>query len=392
MAATSYDAIVIGAGIAGTATACYLRRDGLSVALLDTHHPAWGASGRNPGFLWLQTKAAGLSMRFALAGREFAGRLAEEFPDFGFRESGGLILYRDESLADVARAFVDDRNAAGLPVELLDRPALAGLCPEIGPEVTGAVWNPLDAHQDTARLVGHMADAFTAGGGDIRAPARVASLVVNAGRCRGVVLEDGEALSSGVVVVAAGPWSNELLRPSGLDIDYRPTRFEAASAGPAPFRLGPVIAGQALFEFFTPPGVDPDSLPNDPTRKIRPDLGFTEQIASRADGTVQFGCAYEVGSNRDQATVAGQAMAMAIMCRNFPALAHLPVIRQWAGVVAQTADGLPVIDTDCGIDGLVLNTGHFFANLVGAFSGHLVSSALSGRRPDFDISRLARRR
>jgi glycine/D-amino acid oxidase-like deaminating enzyme len=387
-----FDAVVVGAGIAGTASAYYLARDGLSVALLDTHHPGWAASGRNPGFLWLQTKARGLAMDFSLASRRFAEALVAEMPAYGFRSSGGLILYRDEAFEPVARAFVADRVAAGLPVTLLDRQALRDLCPAVGPEVSGAVWNPLDAHQDTRALVRHLADAFTAGGGSIMAPARVEKILSSGSACRGVRLADGTEIESRIVVVAAGPWSNALLDPIGLSIPYKPTRFEAAETGPSPFRIEPVVAGQSLFRFFTPPGIDPASLPREPSETIRPELGFTEQIASYPDGSLQFGCAYEVGSDLDQATVAGQAMACSIMRRNFPGIAGLPLTRQWAGIVAQTSDALPVIDASTGIDGLILNTGHFFGNLAGAFSGSIVADLAMGREPAYPVEGFSRQR
>lgn len=386
------DAVVIGAGIAGTASAYYLRQAGASVALVDAHGPGWGASGRNPGFLWLQTKPAGLAMDFSLACRRFAETLADDLPDFGFRASGGLILYRDAAYASVAQIFAADRRRAGLPVELLDREALRDLCPEIGPEISGAVWNPRDAYQDTVRLVGHLARLFEQAGGIILAPARVAALVMSASVCRGVRLADGDEIASGIVVLAAGPWSNELLAPLRLDVPYVTTRFEAAETAPAPFRLRPVVAGQALFRFFAPPGIDREALPREPSERLRPELGFTEQIASRADGALLFGCAYEVGSARDQATVAGQAMACSIHSRNFPAVAGLPIMRQWAGVVAQTPDGLPVLDASVGLEGLVINTGHFFGNLAGAFSGRIVADLVAGKDPPYPIDGLSRRR
>ncbi len=368
----SFDAVVIGAGIAGTASAAELCRAGFRVALLDTHHPGWGASGRNPGFLWLQTKAAGLAMDFSLACRGYAETLAGELPDFGFRASGGLIIFRDQAYEPVARAFAANRNAAGLAVSLLDRAALRDLCPELGPEVSGAVWNPLDAHQDTRLLVALLAERFRAGGGTVIAPAPVERILVAKGACCGVRLADGRELSSATVVVAAGPWSNRLLAPLGLMLPYRPTRFEAAETAPAPFRIGPVISGQSLFRFFAPPGFAAETLPREATELIRPELGFTEQIASYPDGSLQFGCAYQVGSDLDRATVAGQAMACSILSRNVPAIAGLPITRQWAGIVAQTSDGLPVIDDTAGPDGLIINAGHFFGNLAGAFSGRLV--------------------
>jgi glycine/D-amino acid oxidase-like deaminating enzyme len=381
----TFDAVVIGAGIAGTASAYFLGRAGLSVALLDTHHPGWGASGRNPGFLWLQTKAAGLSMDFSLACRRFAEAFADDVPDFGFRAGGGLIIYRDAAYEPVARAFAADRVAAGLPVELIDRAALRDVCPDIGPEVSGAVWNPLDAHQDTRLLVRHLTRAFEAAGGTILVPARAEVISVSGSACRGVRLVDGTEMQSRIVVLAAGPWSNDLLGPLGLHIPYKPVRFEAAETAPAPFRIGPVVSGQSLFRLFTPPGVDRETLPREASELIRPELGFTEQIASYPDGSLQFGCAYEIGSDFDRATVAGQAVACSIVSRNFPAVAGLPIVRQWAGVVAQTPDGLPVIDASTGPDGLVINTGHFFGNLAGAFSGYIVAELVSGRSPSYPV-------
>jgi sarcosine oxidase, subunit beta len=388
----AFDAVVIGAGIAGTASAYFLRRAGLSVALIDAHHPGWGASGRNPGFLWLQTKAAGLSMDFSLACRRFAETLASELPDFGFRPSGGLIIYRDAAYEPVARAFAADRIAAGLPVELIDRSALRDLCPDIGPEVSGAVWNPLDAHQDTRLLVRHLAKAFEEAGGTILAPARAEAVSVSGSACHGVRLVDGVEIESRTVVLAAGPWSNDLLGRLGLHIPYRPTRFEAAETASASFRIGPVVSGQSLFRFFTPPGIDREALPREPSERIRPELGFTEQIASYADGSLQFGCAYEVGSDLDRATVAGQAMACSITSRNFPAIAGLPIVRQWAGVVAQTPDGLPIIDASHGPEGLVINAGQFFGNLAGAFSGSIVAELVFGRKPSYPVDGFSERR
>jgi glycine/D-amino acid oxidase-like deaminating enzyme len=43
------DAVVIGAGFTGLSTALHLRRGGISVTVVETMEPGWGASGRNNG-------------------------------------------------------------------------------------------------------------------------------------------------------------------------------------------------------------------------------------------------------------------------------------------------------------------------------------------------------
>ncbi|MGQ0566894.1 MAG: NAD(P)/FAD-dependent oxidoreductase [Gemmobacter sp.] len=388
----TFDAIVVGAGIAGTASAWFLQAEGLRVALIDTHGPGWGASGRNPGFLWLQTKATGLAMDLSLECRRFAEGFAAEEGDASFRPCGGLILFREDACLPVAQAFVADRMAAGLPVRLLDRYQVADMVPEIGPEVTGAVWNPLDAHQDSAGFVLHLAARFAQGGGTVIAPARVAALNLRGDRCLGVTLADGTRIDAAQTVLATGPFCNDLLGPLGLPLPFRPVRFEVAATTPAPFRLGPVIAGQALFRFFTPPGTDPATIPADPSAALAPHLGFTEQMASLPDGRILYGCAFALDDAGDRPSVAGQAIAGATLSRNLPALAALPVERAWAGSVAMTADSLPVIDAQAGPEGLVLNLGHWFGNLAGGWSGRQVADLVTGKTPSPLIAGLGRAR
>ena len=65
MPARHADVVVVGAGIAGAAAAYFLTEAGHSVELIDAERPGFGASGRNPGFHWLQTKAAGPQMRMS---------------------------------------------------------------------------------------------------------------------------------------------------------------------------------------------------------------------------------------------------------------------------------------------------------------------------------------
>lgn len=387
-----FDAIVVGAGIAGVASAWFLTEEGHKVLLIDSQTPGWGASGRNPGFLWLQTKAAGLAMQFSLRARDFAEGFARERGDESFRACGGLLLYRDRAYEEVAAAFVADRQAAGLPVTLLDRAEVLSLVPQLGPAVSGAVWNPLDAHQDSAAFVKRLARDLATAGATIMTECPVVGLEASGSRCRGVRLADGRSIEAPLVLVANGPWCNELLAPLDLEIPFTPIRFEAAATAPANFRLGPVMAGQALFDFFTPAGVYPKSLPRDPSQRLDPALGFTEQLASLPDGSLQFGCAYEAGSLSDRPTVAGQAMACSILAQNLPGLARLAIERVWAGIVMQTSDGLPVIDAAPGLEGLAVNVGHFFGNLAGAYSGRLIADAIAGRRPDHPLDAFARKR
>src|SRR5947208_1824228 len=87
------------------------------------------------------------------AGRRLADELREELDDFEMRASGGMIYFIDERQLPLFRSFVAERRAAGLPMELIDGKAAREHCPMLSDKVIGASWNPLDAHQNTAKLV-----------------------------------------------------------------------------------------------------------------------------------------------------------------------------------------------------------------------------------------------
>ena len=228
------DAVVVGAGIAGIATAWHLRQEGLSVALVDGIGPAAGASGRNPGFLWLQSKARGAQMALALEARKFAETFARERGEASFRACGGLVLWRDEGAEPAARAYAADRRAAGLPVELLDRTSVRALVPDVGPEVSGGVWNPLDAHVDSAGFARRLAAEVVALGARLVAPARVVALKMTGEACTGVRLADGTEIAAGLTVIATGADRGGLAEVAGVALPFRTVRFEAAETGPAP--------------------------------------------------------------------------------------------------------------------------------------------------------------
>ena len=385
------DVIVVGAGISGAATARYLAAAGLRTLVLEAATPGFGASGRNPGFLWLQTKSHGEQMALGLAGRAFADRLREELEDFGFRACGGLILIRDDRLLPLAESFVADRRRAGLPeARLVRRAELMELIPEIGERVIAAVWNPSDAHQDTRLLIRALLADAERRCATIRTGCRVTSLIVERDRVVGVATEEGERIGAAWTVLAAAHGAAALLAPLGIALPFALMRLEAAETASAPFRLEPVVSGQALFRHFAFVRALPGYVEAmHPAEAFAPQLGFTEQAGQYPDGRIRFGCAFALGSTSEHATVAGQALAYAVVTENLPALAALPIEGTWAGTVWQTPDSLPVVDHEPGPAGLALTLGHVFGNLAGPICGAVMAALLSGGKPPFDPRPLA---
>jgi glycine/D-amino acid oxidase-like deaminating enzyme len=384
----SHDVIVLGAGIVGAATAYFLAQKRFRVLLIDGETPAWGASGRNPGFQWLHTRKAGIQMELGLAGRRLADKLREELDDFELRPSGGMIYFLDERQESLFRAFVAERRAAGLPMELVDGKQAREHCPILSERVLGASWNPLDAHQNTAKLVEALVAAAKRHGAELRANCRIEGLAIEAGRCVGVVTETGERIPAGKVVLAAGAWSPKLLASLGLNLPISAMRLQVVETEPADFRFEPLLYGPTAvkqYAFIRELPEYSDAGAWHPVERQFPGIEFLELAAQRKDGRIRLGCPMDFPGLDDRPTVAGTALTLAVLTENLPAIRNLAIERVYAGLLPETPDALPVLDPDPGIEGLVINAGHVFGNLAGPLSGKMIAEHLAGEGTEFDL-------
>jgi glycine/D-amino acid oxidase-like deaminating enzyme len=64
------EGIVVGGGIVGCAPVHFCARDGMRVTLLERKTIGYGASGRNPGWLWLHCRSPGFARDISRAGRK----------------------------------------------------------------------------------------------------------------------------------------------------------------------------------------------------------------------------------------------------------------------------------------------------------------------------------
>ena len=128
--------IVVGGGIVGCSAAYFAARAGAEVTLLEREHVAFGASGRNPGFVWLHCRNPGFALEISLASRTLYPQLVDELPeDFGFRPNGGLIYFTTPEQGAVFEAFVEERRRDGLDVDLVDGAEVRRLVPPIREDV-----------------------------------------------------------------------------------------------------------------------------------------------------------------------------------------------------------------------------------------------------------------
>ena len=154
--------IVVGGGLVGTATAYFAAREGMQVTLLEQEHAGYGASGRNPGFVWLHCRNPGWAMQISLAGRALYEDLLRDLPvPFEFRADGGLIYFTTPEQGRVFEEFVAARRADGLDMELIDGAEVRRQVGPIRPDVLGASFCHNDAQINTPTVVAALAGGMS---------------------------------------------------------------------------------------------------------------------------------------------------------------------------------------------------------------------------------------
>ncbi|KAL1496496.1 hypothetical protein AB1Y20_016450 [Prymnesium parvum] len=264
----SYDAIIIGAGVIGTSIATELARDGWRTLNIDAlHGVGCGSTSYSSGIVRL-TYSIAESVKFAWEGYHYWDEWEEHIAvkdERGlakFRRCGQLIPRSSAAEPFLSRTLACFEQL-GLPYE--EWPAatvrqrlgfdLRSYAPprridderfgeHNGSEIEGGVYFPLAGYVSDPTLATHnlQAAALATGRASFAFGARAAAILrTRGGRVAGVRLADGAALSSPVVVNAAGPHSAAVTRlafpaaeANDMRLSTRPMRQEVAYARAPP--------------------------------------------------------------------------------------------------------------------------------------------------------------
>jgi glycine/D-amino acid oxidase-like deaminating enzyme len=380
------DVLVIGGGIVGAATAYQLARRGASVVLLEAERLAFGATGRNLGYIWLHTRRAGPELSLVMPTLDGLAGLPEELgADFGLRTNGGLIYFSTEDQAVVMREFVERRTADGVPMQLLDGDEAREIAPILPDSVIGATYCPLDAQIDSTRYVGAFGAAAQRCGARILEGVAARTIETDGGRVTRVLTDVGP-ISAGHVVLAAGAWSPYLAAQLGVEVPIGPMRLQIVQTEPMAPRLDVVLYGPAavkqyaIFRELT----TYRSEPFETALEDRLGLALLESACQKADGSYLLGIAMDFPGFDWKPDLAGVSLIAEGMADALPELKAARFARAWAGVLPLTSDSLPIIDRLPGHDDVILASGHVFGNGAGPTTGRLVADLICGGEPIVD--------
>ena len=377
------DVLIVGGGIVGAASAYHLARQGVPVILLEAETLAYGATGRNLGFIWVHTRKVGPELDLVMATRSGLAELVAELDgEVDLQTNGGLVFFHDERQAPVMREFVEQRNADGVPMSLLLGDDARELVPLLPPEVLGATYCALDAQVEPTLWVMAFAEAARCHGAQVREGVRVQRLLREGDRVVGVETSEGE-IEAGEVVLAAGGWTPELAGTIGLQLPIHPMRLQIVQTLPMPAETRHVVYGATALKqyavFQDLPSFDDSLFVNDV--EWRHDMLLLESFCQKADGSYLLGCSMDYPGFRWDADLRGVSLINEILMEHVPRFREAGFAKAWAGILPFTVDNLPIIDRPPGIDGLIVAAGHVFGNGSGPTTGQLVASLVTGVAP-----------
>jgi hydrogen cyanide synthase HcnC len=235
---------------------------------------------------------------------------------------------------------------------VLDRAALARELPDIGPEVVGGLYCPLDGHVNSLRLFRSLHAAVKARGGAYLPERPVTSIApLSAGGGFRIETPKG-AVEAGKVVLAAGIANARLAPMVGLEAPVRPQRGQVlVTEKTAPFLRHPIVTVRQTDEG----GV----MIGDSAEEAGPDERIGLGVLS---------------------VMAGRAVRM------FPRIAALNVVRTWAALRVMSRDGFPIYDQSEGAPGAFVATCHSGVTLAANHALALAPHIAAGKLPEeFDV-------
>ena len=329
----TYDVVIIGAGIVGSACAAECANEGLTVAIVEAAIIGGGATAAGMGHLTVMDDS---EAQFALTrySQQLWDQMSDALPREVEHDACGTIWVAvdDEEMAEVRRKekFFAER---GVKTEILDAQSLAEAEPNLRPGLVGGLRVPGDSVIYPPCAAQYFVNQARKKGAKLFLGQAVDKI-----ESSGVRLHDGSTISAGLVVNSAGSASPSLTH--GLEVKKRKGHL-----------------------------VITDRYPNFVRHQLV-ELGYLKSAHSMTAESVAFNVQPRrtgqllIGSSR-QFGVDDSHVENAIVTRMLeraveylPNLGKLSSLRAWTGFRAATPDKLPLIGPHAEHERLYLATGH----------------------------------
>ena len=372
----TYDAVVVGGGLVGTACAYELAGRGTRTLLVD-RHDVGRATDAGAGILSPETITVDDDAWYALAAAAgdhyralVPALLAAGAPDPGYAACGALrFAFRPGDDRWYAAGSELALRRAGDVLREVSPDEARAMVPVLG-EVRAAMHNPRAARVDGRDMTAALRHGAVARGVEELASS-VAGVVVERGRATAVETDAGDRIETDAVVVAGGAWTPALAAALGVDLPVAPTR-------------GQILHLRTDHLDPTDPSSDTGAWPI-----LQPVLSY--YVVPWPDGRVAVGGTMEPDAGFEVRTTAdGIRGLLHEMVQLAPGLGGASFAEVRVGLRPVSVDDAPIVGPLPGVERAFACTGHG-ANglLLGPISGALVADAVVGVEPTFDLTPFA---
>lgn len=349
---SSYDAIIVGGGLVGSALACGLAERGVRLAVLDGGDRDYRASRGNFGLVWVQGKGADFpayarwSRLAARAWPAFARGLHDATGiDVALEQTGGYDFCLDQLEWDARSAemrLVQQHTGGEFNYEMLDNDALRERIPQVSDDVLGASYSAEDGHVNPLYLLRALHQRLQGLGADYLAHQRVTGIEPDGEGF--VVATPSQRFGADRVIVCAGLDGERLAAQVGIRLPLHPLR------------------GQLLI-----------------TERVAPFLPCAcLQLRQTREGTLQIGDSHEHAGFDESTTLDVITRLAERAVKIFPHLSGVRLQRAWGALRVMTPDGVPVYQQSRQFPGAYAVTCHSGVTLAALHCGPLADWVCGG--------------
>jgi glycine/D-amino acid oxidase-like deaminating enzyme len=323
------EVVVVGGGLAGTASAYFLAREGIDVVLLEGSELTRVASGTNAGSFHFQIAIHQLTERDAAGSRgrllsdvrlhldaaRLWGTLEDELGGpLGVHRTGGLMVAETQAELQILHDKHLIEEEAGLETHVLEGAELRRFAPYLAEDLLGATYCPDEGHANPFLAAPLFALRAADHGATIRTAVEVRSIEP------GLAVETSAGtIRAGRVVNAGGAWAGDLAATTGVRLPTRAEGLHVNVTEPRVKVLEPLVQH----------------------------IGRRLTLKQAANGTFIIGGGWPARpeprparfSTRWESAAGNATVAVRVM----PSLADVRLLRMWTGVMAFTDDLQPVV-------------------------------------------------
>lgn len=409
---TSFDVIVIGAGVVGVCCAYFLRETGRRVLLVDKEDIAAGSSYGNAGqivpghcfplsqpdnfsqvlrwlfnpespfyirprmdidllsWLWRFHRASNVNHRnkamhvirdLIMESRELYRSFSEmDDMEFGLKMNGAMHIYSTENGFRHGKHEAQlVNNMGGIHSEFLNKNEVSSRLGVVTANIAGGIYYPEDAHLIPADFVKSLAIRFQTIGGDFLNSTLVQGFERDDRKITAIKTSRG-ILQADEIIVATGSWTPNIIRELSIKVPIQAAKgYSLTYRRPVGIQEIPVLCGESRVA-VTPMG---DTL--------------------RFAGTLEL---VGLDSSINQRRVDAVARAPSKYIPEYDST-YMDLIEVWAGLRPVTPDGLSMLGRSPSFDNLILAAGHAMIGMAsGPASAKLITQIITGEPTFMDVS------